>query len=722
MIEINFPRWKHLWFTWDLRGVVILSFCLQIFLSLFSPLRKRTSTSLITIPLWFAYLLADVVAIYSLGLITNGNGTPNSFSNINCHGVVGTHQFLIALWAAFLLLHLGGPDTITAFALEDNELWTRHLMSLVSQCSGTVYLLFKTPPHNPLWVPTLLIFVNGIIKYSERTYSFYLARAYKFKMSMNTNTDSSLDYMEKLKQFMLNIAEERATTTTDQPNLTEFEILQYAYCFFGTFKGLAVDLIFTHTIRDLSQDFFLKRTAKDAFEIVELELNFLYEDLFTKTPVLYGYFGVIRRLFSFVTVCVAAIFFVFESKSKFTNVDVIITYGLLFSALALEIVGMFALVSSKRTLNFILRSRVERNTSLVIVTQFLRIFQMCKVKRMLELRTSEAKTHRWPVRSLKRRWSESIPTYNLMYCGLHPHSSFATSIYDTVGIGEYVDLIKYVKTKRYTDKLRDFIFDEIQNRSKAVHDNLHEAKYISSSLGDWVLRDERGWSHLSGYTRDCDYGQRVILWHIVTDLCYYKEFNKNPMSTDVNNNREIAKLLSDYMLYILIMKPNMITSITSTVQGNFLAALRDVKGIFKTERTNQVNEVQQQTIKSGDTQVDTELLNECTKIFDKTDEYWNSKVPNIDQQMAVVPFISLEQQTSVLPYSVILANEVMKIDGQGNCSDKWLILSKVWVDLLCYGAKHSQAKIQSEQVIKGGELITIIWLLMAHFGFGDQFK
>ncbi|XP_071718357.1 uncharacterized protein [Rutidosis leptorrhynchoides] len=477
------PRWKHLWNTWDLRGFIILSLCLQIILTLLAPLRKRTSTYLIIIPLWSSYLLADWVASYSLGLITKGKVDANYISNKTGVHVDGMDQDLIAFWAPFLLVHLGGSDTITAFALEDNEFWIRHLISLVIQCFGTVCVLVKTPPHNPLWVPTTLMFVNGIIKYSERTGAFYLASANRFKKSMNTNTDSSLNYMELMEKFRLNEEAKLATSTITQPprslaskrNLTELEVLQYAYCFFGTFKGLAVDLIFTQKTPNQSRDFFLNRTAKDAFEVVELELNFIYEVLFTKIPVLYSYFCVICRIFSFVTVCVAAILFVLESKLRFTNVDVRITYGLIFSSLVLDIVGLFVLVFSKRTLNFLLRSHVEGKTS--FWTQFLEIFHVRKVKCI------------------------------------------------------------------------DFIFEELKRRSEAV-DNLQKAMDISSSRGDLVLRDEGGWSRLLPYTLDVDYGQRVILWHIATDLCYYSDFNeksksKRRINTNRNNSREIAKLLSD---------------------------------------------------------------------------------------------------------------------------------------------------------------------------------
>lgn len=46
-------------------------------------------------------------------------------SYVGCHkppSDVEVTGDLLALWASFLLIHLGSPDTITTFSLEDNAL------------------------------------------------------------------------------------------------------------------------------------------------------------------------------------------------------------------------------------------------------------------------------------------------------------------------------------------------------------------------------------------------------------------------------------------------------------------------------------------------------------------------------------------------------------------------------------------------------------------------
>nr|CAE04979.3 OSJNBa0057M08.3 [Oryza sativa Japonica Group] len=72
---------------------------------------------------WIAYQLADSTAIYAL-------------RNLSFGSVAVDEHRLAAFWAPFLLLHLGGPDNITAYALEDNKLWLRHALNLVFQARG----------------------------------------------------------------------------------------------------------------------------------------------------------------------------------------------------------------------------------------------------------------------------------------------------------------------------------------------------------------------------------------------------------------------------------------------------------------------------------------------------------------------------------------------------------------------------------------------------------
>ncbi|KAI9085135.1 hypothetical protein K1719_032951 [Acacia pycnantha] len=162
---------KTIWNQWNVRIVILFSLFLQIFLIVSAPSRKRTRSFFVSF-VWLAYLLADWAAGYCIGLISNNQEQKSTLSQ---------NDYLMAFWGPFLLLHLGGPDTISAFALEDNELWRRHLLALIFQLVTAAYVFLLTIPHNTLWLPSILMFVAGLIKYAERIHALYVAAVDNFR-------------------------------------------------------------------------------------------------------------------------------------------------------------------------------------------------------------------------------------------------------------------------------------------------------------------------------------------------------------------------------------------------------------------------------------------------------------------------------------------------------------------------------------------------------------
>ena len=166
---------KDIWDAWSIRTTLIFSLSLQSFLIFFAPQRKRTSRKVLLSLIGSAYLLA--AANFAAGQISDSQGDDAE------PGEPKNNSKLLAFWVPFLLLHLGGPDTITALALEDNELWLRHLLGLAFQAIATVYVFLQSLP-NDLWRPILLVSATGVIKYVERTLALYLASLDKFKDSI----------------------------------------------------------------------------------------------------------------------------------------------------------------------------------------------------------------------------------------------------------------------------------------------------------------------------------------------------------------------------------------------------------------------------------------------------------------------------------------------------------------------------------------------------------
>lgn len=57
-----------------------------------------------------------------------------------------------------------------------------------------------------------------------------------------------------------------------------------------------------------------------------------------------------------------------------------------------------------------------------------------------------------------------------------------------------------------------------------------------------------------------------------------------------------------------------------------------------------------------------------------------------------------------------------------HAKDQWNIISKVWVEILAYAACHCRGTHHAQQLRKGGEFLTHVWLLMAHLGITEQFQ
>ncbi|PWA34466.1 hypothetical protein CTI12_AA618890 [Artemisia annua] len=702
------PKWKQLWDTWNIRGFIILSISLQIFLILFAYFRKKTSTKWISAPLWSAYLLADWVAGFTIGLISS-NDWNSGVSTMEAKN-------LYSFWASFLLVHLGGPDSITAFALADNELWLRHLVGLIFQCLASMYVFLLSLPHNELWIPTVLMFITGIMKYAERTRAFHLASSDRFRDSIIGVGDPGGNYGNvklrlelssrvnmKLPARLVEVpGRHRYAKTAKKGTLTELEVVQYGYEFFETFKGIIGYMYLSQRERSKSRNFFLKRTPQDGFKVVEVELNFIYDTFFTKLPVAYSYFGIIIRFFSFATITLAMSLFTCKEKLTFSQIDVMITYGLLYGALVIEIIAAIMLLLSNWTIIYLWKSLGDDfyyNQSLP--QRIIGMFIKYKFKTMHpngHLLIRQPRTHALLIHVLKRGWSESFSTYNLIDCCCDLRWSMMQVLYKKLGLDWFYDNFKYVKTKKCTTELRNFIYEELRWKS-TMADDMETAKEIISSRGDWVLRCECDeWSEILYYFNQDNYDQSILIWHIATELCCNSTLNDK--NIDKNEHREFARLLSGYMMYLHIMQPSMISATTSISQLRFRDTCETIKYIIQSQETKILQEDRSDYDRG--------------KILEKACEEIKESSPNLIGY----------KQNSLLSEGCSLAELFMSIKEKSDPdhnSNKWVIISKVWLEMLCYVAVRSRPDIQITQMNKGCDLITIVWLLMAHFGFSEQF-
>lgn len=210
---------------------------------------------------------------------------------------------------------------------------------------------------------------------------------------------------------------------------------------------------------------------------------------------------------------------------------------------------------------------------------------------------------------------------------------------------------------------------------------------ICSAKGDWILQEWNGEVVLESYgIADVAYDESILLWHTATELLYYS--TEEGADEITYNAREFSKLLSDYILYLLVSKPAIMDAVAVIAKIRLQDTCADAVRFFKEKgiKSNEVKKASESILK-----VDTSFPPRDVK-GDKT--------------------------KSVLFDASVLAKELQELE----VGKKWKLVSQVWVELLSYAAFHCGPRTHAQQVSEGGELITFVWLLMAHFGLVEQFE
>ena len=658
--------------------MVIFSLFLQGILMVLGKSRKHSRRNWVRIILWLAYLWADTVATASLGVLSSNQGESEG-------GFVDPNYVITVFWAPFLLLHLGGPDTITAYSLEDNELWLRHLLGLLVQVIGAIYVFLTAwTGTNELYFMAIPIFLAGIIKYGERTSVLRSASSEHFRDSLFSAPDPGPNYARFMEEYKskkqegFKVCSEKKRDAQKEENysyegvetdsrIPEARILNAAYMFFEIFKKLPANLILSFNDIQKSQYFIKTSSCDEAFKLIEIELGFMYDVFHTKAVLVNSLKGVVFRLIT--STCTVAVFVAFFKIEKhiYSRVDVSITYILLVGAISLEFYAFVVLVCSDWTIVWLRKwgKHLYYFISLIL-------------------------------RSRNKRWSNAMGQYNLIRYCLKDNPAKCISDQGFLRISKLLEKYWYNNSVDVPPELKILIFEEFQDKIDANHSDGRKANEFCAYRGDKVIAkieirsDETKDENLELLKQSVkeEFDKSILLWHIATDLCYYWDQEKK-CSSICDPYCKASKLLSDYMMHLLVMCPFMLPNGIGETRVRDTCA--EARGFFK-ERKSITNETQA-----------------CLKLKEVNTEIPPSEVKG-------------DRSKSVLFDACRLAKSLQFLENNSRIENKWKLVEQVWVEMLSYAASHCGWRNHAEQLRRGGELLTHVWLLMAHFGLTEQFQ
>ncbi|KAJ6700352.1 hypothetical protein OIU79_013397 [Salix purpurea] len=582
---------ETLWNGWELRMVMLLSLFLQIFLILFGRRRKYTAGFWIGKLVWLAYLSADWVATFSLGIL----------AQTNC--INSNRGTIPAFWAPVLLVHLGGPDTITAYSMEDNELWLRHLLVLVSQVAVAFYAFARSWwSEDPLLFVAIPIFVAGIIKYGERNW-----------------------------------------------------VLRVLYA----------DLVLGDSIHLATHIILRKKSAMEAFKLIEVEMGFMYDVLYTKLAKVRKSRVIFRAIIflCFVSALLAFSLGMSRHNHAYLTAEIIISYLLLYGAIVIEIYSVVSLLFSDWAMLWLTGKRKPLFNSVYRT--------IC----------SSGFLHN------DKRWESKMAQHNLIRFQLSKGKSTCISLKKLLGKSSIQSL------EVVGDDLKKFIFQYLSDKrrryksmKRSPDPGSNDLHGILSERGHQVIGREGCLGNLGWSVTLPDFNESLLTWHIATDICYHDDVRKH--GGDAKNippNCKMSIELSNYMVYLLVDYPFLLP-----------------RGIG--------NERYIQTCSAVD---DDAILLE--RIISGQHYSW-------DFGRTISKLQKSRRKVSVLCAGFKLARSLQALvtqDGWEN-ERKWEMISQVWVEMLTYAASHCGWKEHARTLTRGGELLTHVCLLMAHLGLSEQ--
>ncbi|KAK3145284.1 hypothetical protein QOZ80_4AG0326710 [Eleusine coracana subsp. coracana] len=649
------------WNQWATQILVVLSLTQQVVLLFFSGIRRRQGRSAKRLLLWLAYQLSDSTAMYALG-------------TLSLRSRASEHR-LIAFWAPFLLLHLAGPDNITAYSLEDNKLWKRHLLTLVVQVLGAGYVLYMHIAGSRILLSLVATLMTAVAtaKYFEKTWALRCANFGIIRGSVEAGTEHQgkchlyLDDKPPKGGFRGKVVDKE-----------EFLMLR-AHAAFGICRSAMVDSSEnpgSYVVGILGN---LKETEMGyMWTLMEMELSLMFDILYTKAALVHTLPGYCIRLLSPVAVVACFLLFQFYGREgRHSTADVVITYVLLGAAFLMETTSLLSALLSTWTFSFLCATWWSGLRHAALCSGRWHWFRRTALSlRRLALSTQIADFFR-----LSRRWSGTMGQHNMLdMCTARP--------------GRLAGMLRVnMRAVSVPEGLKHLVVVYIQHMIESGYVNT-----LGMIRGKWGMEALQRWEKDYGVTipnherfLGAELHEGIIIWHIATDIFLALRDHRTSAKDEQDRVREV-QALSNYMMFLLVEQPDMLPGLAQNKLYQWTKRTLDTEwnamGATTTNRSGWISIICNDPTKSGSRLQQSENL--ATALYNN-------------------PPSKSEAEHFRLLKAISLARILVETNA-----DSLQLVYEVWCDFLIYAANRCSRESHARKLNSGGEFTTIVWLMTEH--------
>ncbi|PVH61574.1 hypothetical protein PAHAL_3G065500 [Panicum hallii] len=639
------------WDKWQLRVLVLGSLILQWFLLLAAPMRKYVIPRCFRTWIWLAYISSDALAIYALATLFNRHARATGGEQASP---------LEVLWAPILLIHLGGQQELTAYEIEDNELWTRHTVTLVSQVTVAVYAFYKAWPRTSdrrLLASAILLFITGFLSFCEKPWALYRARINRLAdvSSMLEEPSRSVGgfcFTELKKRWAAKSDDDRQLSERDKVHMILSDLSLYA---------AADDL--KQALKRLDPGADVSRWLRKAFGLIYTRANVV------TTP---AYMAYHLLLVPSLHATAIALFATIPNKhGRYDGTDVKMTYILICLTAALDLLAACI--------------RGLLHLSLLIAD----VPALC----------------------------ETIPEYNLVDSVLRrmrPCTGCLLKCATQVGFSE--EYFNFRQRRELYSMVKGFLVIDLLKVEQVKGLDLSTYRSFSGEArANWALGDDLRMFCSTSMKRSLrtSFDKSVLTWHIATDLCFRMlppqdgvhadggvpnangvhadrlHQQRGPYSDkELHLRRQLCtQAISNYMAHLLNFRPEML--MTGSRKHLFTRAQRDMERILDDEAAKDIKlKLQKKQHLDGE-----DLM----------------KIKRQEAAATPAANASKHRYTNLVHEACKLAEELMRIEEE----TQWHLMYRVWVGMLCYSASMCRGYLHAKSLGEGGEFLSVVWLIIS---------